>query len=71
MEKLIDKILEYVEPDCEITGASLLKNDCGLSSFDMACLVEDLCKTNNVDMNTINVRQLRTVDDLAAAVGMK
>lgn len=71
MDKLIDKILEYVEPDCEITCASLLKNDCGLSSFDMACLVEDLCKANNVDMNTINVRQLRTVDDLAAAVGMK
>ncbi len=71
MDKLIDKILEYVEPDCEITGASLLKTDCGLSSFDMACLVEDLCRTNNVDMDSINIRQLRTVADLAKAIGAK
>ncbi len=71
MDKLIDKILEYVEPDCEITGASLLKTDCGLSSFDMACLVEDLCRTNNVDMDNINIRQLRTVADLAKAIGAK
>lgn len=70
MEKLISKILEYVEPDCEITGDSLLKTDCGLSSFDMACLVEDLCRTNNIDMDNINIRQLRTVADLAKAVGM-
>lgn len=71
MDKLIDKILEYVEPDCEITGASLLKTDCGLSSFDMACLVEDLCRTNNVDMDSINIRQLRTVADLAKAIGAR
>lgn len=71
MDKLIEKILEYVEPDCEITGSSLLKTDCGLSSFDMACLAEELCRANNVDMDKINVRQLRTVADLASAVGMK
>lgn len=70
MDKIISKILEYVEPDCEITGESLLKTDCGLSSFDMACLVEDLCRTNNIDMDNINIRQLRTVADLAKAVGM-
>ena len=29
MDKLIGKILEYVEPDCAITGDSLLKTDCG------------------------------------------
>lgn len=71
MDKLISKILEYVEPDCEITADSLLKTDCGLSSFDMACLVEDLCRTNKIDMDNINVRQLRTVADLAGAVGMQ
>ena len=36
----------------------------------MACLVEDLCRTNKVDMDSINIRQLRTVTDLAKAVGM-
>lgn len=71
MEKLINKILEYVEPDCEINGSSLLKSDCGLSSFDMACLVEELCKDNNVDMDNINIRQIHTVNELAKAVGME
>lgn len=65
MEKIISKILEYVEPDCEITGSSLLKADCGLSSFDMLCLVESLCSEYNVDSEKINIRKCRTVADLA------
>ena len=71
MNELIEKILEYVEPDGEITAASRLKYDCGLTSFDMTCLVTDLCTEKGVDYKTIDAASLKTVGDLAAALGIE
>ena len=65
MEAIIEKILEFVEPDEEITAESTLKNDCGLSSFDTVCLVDDLCRDYGKNVDDINVRDIRTVQDLA------
>ena len=64
MEKLIDLILEYVEPDEEITGNSNLRNDCGLTSFDMMCLIDELGKRENVTLAFEDVRGCVTVADL-------
>ena len=44
MEKIIEKILEYVEVDGEITAESSLKLDCGLTSFDTTCLIGPQCR---------------------------
>lgn len=67
MEKIIEKILEYVEVDDEITADSLLKADCGLTSFDTTCLIGDLCAEFGKDEKSIDARNLKTVGDLAAA----
>ncbi len=65
METIIEKILEFVEPDGEITADSSLKNDLGLTSFDAVCLVDELCAAYGKNVDEINVRELRTVQDLA------
>lgn len=70
MEELINKILEYVEPDDEITPDSDLYNDCGLSSFDMVCLKEELYKMYGTDSRDDEIRGCRTVADLGAVFGI-
>ena len=70
MNKITEKILEYVEPDCEITADSLLKADCGLTSFDTTCLIGELCAEFGKDENEIDVRNIKTVGELAAAFGV-
>lgn len=71
MNELIEKILEYVEPDDEITPDSLIKTDCGLTSFDMTCILNDLCSETGVDYKSINFAALRTVRDIADVFGIK
>lgn len=68
MEKIIDVILNYVEPDDEITGASRLKQDCGLSSFDTTCVIGELCELYGVDSSALDMRAVRTVSELHAAL---
>ena len=65
MDKIIDIILEFVEPEEELTPASTLKDDCGLSSFDTVCLVDELCRAFDKNVDDINVRECKTVQDLA------
>lgn len=69
MEKIIEKILEYVEVDGEITAESSLKLDCGLTSFDTTCLIGDLSAEFGVDEKSIDIRNIKTVGELAAAFG--
>ena len=68
MEKIIDIILNYVEPDEEITGNSRLKQDCGLTSFDTTCVVGELCELYGVDSAVLDMRAVRTVEDLHMAL---
>lgn len=70
MEKIIEKIYEYVEVEDEITAGSALKADCGLTSFDMTCLLGDLCAELGKDEKSIDMRNIKTVGDLAAALGV-
>ena len=60
MDRIIEIILEFVEPEEEITAESTLKGDCGLTSFDTVCLIDEFGK--NVD--DIAVRECQTVQDL-------
>ena len=64
MEKIIDIILNYVEPDEEITENSRLRADCGLTSFDTVCLAQDLCREFGKDIDNVDIRKCVTVGDL-------
>lgn len=66
MENIIEKILEYVEPDNEITADSTLRADCGLTSFDLTSLIGDLCAEYGKDYKTLPLKTLNNVADLAA-----
>lgn len=70
MEKIIEKIYEYVEVEEEITAQSSLKADCGLTSFDTTCLLGDLCAELGKDEKSIDMRNIKTVGDLAEALGL-
>lgn len=61
---IIEKILDYVELEEEITEGSSLRNDCGLTSFDTVCLFDDLCKEFGKDIDQVAVRSCETVGDL-------
>lgn len=69
MNKVIEAILNYVEPEEEITLDSKLKGDCGLSSFDMICLVEELSDTFNVTADSVELKKCVTVRDLCVLFG--
>ncbi len=68
METVINTILEYVEPDEEITGDSRLKEDCGLTSFDTTCVVGQLCETFGVSPADLPIRSIKTVRELYEAL---
>ena len=68
MDKIIELILLYVEPEEEITASSKLKNDCGLTSFDMVCLVEEIATKFGVDLSSDKIKNCVTVGDLAECV---
>ena len=65
MDRIIETILEFVEPDEEITAESTLKGDCGLTSFDTVCLLDALCSEFGKNVDEISVRECQTVQDLA------
>ncbi len=71
MNKIIETILNYVEPDEEITAASLLKNDCGLTSFDLICLIEELNAEYGKSVENAEIKSCRTVGDLCRLFGVK
>ncbi len=68
MDKIIDIILNYVEPDSEITGDSLLKQDCGLTSFDTTCVIGELCELYGISDKDLEIRKVKTVADLYEAL---
>lgn len=71
MNKIIEAILNYVEPDEEITASSKLKSDCGLTSFDMVCLIEELSGEYNVSVENSQLKKCVTVKDLCEVFGVK
>lgn len=68
MKELIDLILEYTDPDGEITAESRLRGDCGLSSFDMMCLTDAINDRYGIKLGFEDMRKCITVGDLAETV---
>ncbi len=65
MERLIEMILDYVEPDEEITADTSLKSGLGMSSFDLVCLAEDIHNEFGVELNADVFRKCDTIGELA------
>jgi acyl carrier protein len=66
LEVIIELILNYVEPEEEITEDSLLNDDLGLSSFDIACLGSDIEEAFGTELSAEDFRDLETVGRLVA-----
>ena len=69
MEKLIELILNYVEPDEEITADTDIKSGLGLSSFDLVCLSEEILDEFGVKLNAEVFRDCDTIGKIAAYLG--
>lgn len=65
MEKLIELILNYVEPDDEITADTDIKSGLGMSSFDLVCLSEEIFDEFGVKLNAEVFRDCDTIGKIA------
>ncbi len=65
MEKIIELLLNYVEPDDEITADTNIKYDLGMSSFDLICFGDELFDEFGVKLSAENFRECDTVGKLA------
>lgn len=65
MEKVIGLLLNYVEPDDEITAETGIKSDLGMSSFDLACFGNDIYEEFGVKIEADDFRNCNTVGKLA------
>lgn len=65
MEKIIELLLNYVEPDDEITADTNIKNDLGMSSFDLVCFGEELAEELGIRLTADDFRSCYTVGKLS------
>lgn len=65
MEKIIELLLNYVEPDEEITADTGIKSDLGMSSFDLVCFANDIFDEFGVKIEADDFRKCNTVGRLA------
>ena len=68
MDKVIELILNYVEPDNEITAETKIKDDLGMSSFDLVCFAEELYDTFGVSFISEDFRKYDTVGKISKAI---
>ena len=68
MDKVIELILNYVEPDYEITAETKIKDDLGMSSFDLVCFAEELYDTFGVSFTSEDFRKYDTVGKISKAI---
>ena len=71
MEKIIDMLLNYVEPDEPITADTNIKYDLGMSSFDLVCFGDDLMDEFGVKLSPNDFKNCDTVGKLAQFVQSK
>lgn len=67
-DTIVGIILNYVEPDDEITEETLIKGELGLSSFDLVCLANDIYEEFKVELSVEDFRQYETVGKLSAYI---
>lgn len=65
INKIIDMLLNYVEPDDDITADTNIKIDLGMSSFDLVCFGDDLFDEFGVRLTADDFRNCETIGMLA------
>ncbi len=65
MKKIIELLLNYVEPDDEITAETSIKEDLGMSSFDLVCFGDEIFEEFGVKLTADNFRECDTVGKLS------
>ena len=65
MDKIINLLLNYVEPEEDITADTKIKDDLGMSSFDLVCLANDIRDETGILLSADDFRKYRTVGELA------
>ena len=68
MEKIVEILLNYVEPDEPITEETNIKYDLGMSSFDLVCFGDDLCDEFGIRLTPNDFKNCDTVGKLAQFV---
>ncbi len=67
-EKIVDIILNYVEPDEAVTPETSIKRGLCLSSFDLVCLSDEIYTEFGVTLNAEDFRDCDTVGKLVSYV---
>lgn len=67
-DKIVEIILNYVEPEEAITDETGIKRGLGLSSFDLVCLSDEIHQEFGVVLNAEDFRECDTVGKLVAHV---
>ena len=70
LEELIRIIENYVEAD-EIKSEDRFKLDLGMSSFDTACMVEEIKNEIGVQLTTADFIKNKTVGEMAEYIASK
>lgn len=67
-DKVVNIILNYVEPDDEITADTNIKSGLCMSSFDLVCLSDDLHDEFGVVLSADDFRDCDTIGKLVAHI---
>ncbi len=70
-EKIVELLLNYVEPDGDITEQTNIRTDLGMSSFDFICLGDDIFNEFGVRLTADDFRSCLAVGKLAEFVESK
>ncbi|MBR2868102.1 MAG: acyl carrier protein [Clostridia bacterium] len=65
-DKLVEIILNYVEPEEDITPETGIKRGLNLSSFDLVCLSDEIHQEFGVVLGADDFRECETVGKLVA-----
>lgn len=63
-EKIVDLLLNYVEPDEEITEQTNIRTELGMSSFDLICFGDDIFSEFGVRLTADDFRNCLVVGKL-------
>lgn len=63
--KIIDILLNYVDPEDEITAETNIKSDLGMTSFDLVCFANEILDDCGVVLTPDNFREFNTVGEIA------
>lgn len=67
-DKLVDIILNYVEPDEAITPETNIKSDLCMSSFDIVCLSDEIHQEFGVALTADDFRECDTLGKLVSHI---